>query len=121
MSYFVICERQEQYNDEIYYFEEGEGGKPVSVHTKLEKANDKLRELTHVKLRDCELSSFCYDIKDLDLPDDYDDPDVFSSLGLIGSIDDRDVRVSPTATDEQLDALMKRLKGNLDFYQVFEV
>jgi len=115
MSY-VLVERQGNYNDEVMYMEEGDGGYPVAVYLDEDEAIQNLTNKTKEKLIGFEIGSWCYSPDDIGLPRDEEER---AELQITGEYSD--MIISKDVTDENLEKIIDMIGGNLEFFQLFKI
>jgi hypothetical protein len=113
MSY-VLVERQGNYNDEIMYLEEGDGGTPVCVLFHEDKAIEHLDWVTKEKLKGFEIGAWCYNPEQIGLPGCENER---ADLQITGEYSD--MIISKYVTDENLKRIMDML--DIEFFQLFNV
>lgn len=128
-KYFVVLEKADEYNDEVYTLQDG--GTPIAVFTNKEEAEKLRNKKQYERLAGLEIGNYAYDVEDLTR-----DPEGgWNARGLsLSEIaealpfanfpeDDDDIydyAIPEGLTDEQYAAIDKVFKG-LSFFDVVEV
>lgn len=115
MSY-VLVERQGNYNDEIMYMEESDGGVPVRVLHYEDDAIEHLNSATKERFRGFKIGAWCYCPQDIDLPKSEEDR---AELQIFG--EECDMTISKDVTDENLDKIVAMIGTEIEFFQLFKI
>lgn len=96
MKVYVVTEVEFQYNDEIYYASDGEGGEPVEVFANKEAAEKAIEKLTLNWLKTTKLQDYGYEIDE-----------IFSLWRLSTELEISEEDIQQAWNDYEFDALLE--------------
>lgn len=126
MTHYVVVERADEYNDEVYTLQDG--GSPIAVFTNKEEATALRNKKQYERLAGLEIGQWAYDLEDLTR-----DPEAGWNAASLSLEDIREAlpfmkiheeayetTIPENLTEEQYAAVDAVFKG-MSFYEVVEV